>query len=156
MPEEAVLIRQFQPQDAVACSRIVRACLELDAQFPPAAKQEILRAEIPELMCERARCFYAAVLVAGDEVTALGGVELNEIRLLCVSPSRWRQGMGRSLLTHLESWVPPALFSDIFVYAAPGAVKFYRAHGYQPEGEQVFVAGSGSVPTVFMTKRLFR
>jgi GNAT superfamily N-acetyltransferase len=156
MPAEAVLIRQFQSQDAVVCCQIVRSCAELDPQMPPAGKLEILRTETPELMCERASCFYVAVLVSGDEVTAIGGVELNEVRLLYVSPAWWRQGMGRSLLTHLESWVPPALFSDIFVYATPGAVQFYRAHGYQPRGEQVFVTGSGSVPTVFMTKRLFR
>ncbi len=150
----ADFIRQFQPGDAVACSEILRTCIAMDQHMPAVSKQELLRAETPELMCERASLFYLAVHLSGDIVAAVGGVELNEIRLLYVTPSRWRQGIGGALLAHLESWIPPALFGDIFVYAAPGAVEFYRSHGYHPGGEHVFVVGNESVPTVFMTKIL--
>jgi GNAT superfamily N-acetyltransferase len=154
MPAETDAIRQFQSHDAVACNRIVRACLELDPLMPPGLKEELLPAESPEIMCERANRFYVAVYLLGDTVAALGGIELNEIRLLFVAPEHQHQGIGGSLLKHLETCVPPDLFGDIFVYSAPGAVGFYRSHGYQPGGEQVFVFGSCSVPTIFMTKKL--
>lgn len=147
-------IRQFQPGDAAVCSQILRSCIELDQHLPAASKHELLRIETPELMCERASLFYLAAYLSGDAVVAVGGVDLNEIRLLYVAPSRWRQGIGGALLAHLESWVPPALFGDIFVYAAPGAVEFYRAHGYRSGGEHVFVVGNESVPTIFMTRTL--
>ncbi len=154
MPAEADAIRQFQTCDAVACNRILRACLELDPLLPPAVKEELLRAESPELMCERANLLYLAVYLLGDAVAAVGGIELNEIRLLFVAPEHQRRGIGGSLLKHLETWVPPHLFSDIFVYSAAGSEGFYRSHGYRPGGEQLFLFGACSVPTIFMTKTL--
>ncbi len=156
MPAEIDAIRQFQPHDAVACDRIVRACLELDPLMPPRQKEELLRAESPEIMCERAKCFYVAVYLREDAVVALGAIEMNEIRLLFVAPEYQHQGVGSSILKHLETWVPPDLFSDIFVYSAPASVGFYQSHGYQPGGEQMFASGNCSVPTIFMTKKLSR
>ncbi len=156
MPAETGAIRQFQSEDAVACTRIVHACLELDPLMPQEMKDALLRTESPEIMCERAMSFYVAVYPLGGAVAALGGIELNEIRLLFVAPEYQHRGIGGSLLKHLESWAPPDLFSDIFVYSAPGAVGFYRSHGYRPGGEQRFVFGNCSVPTIFMTKRFAR
>lgn len=154
MPSEA--IRQFQPRDAAVCDLIVRACLELDPMMPPALKEELLRAESPRVMCDRANSFYMAVCLVQDTIAALGGVELNEIRLLFVAPEHQRQGIGGRLLNHLESWVPPDLFGDIFVYSAPGSAGFYLSQGYQPGGEHLFVAGRFSMPTIFMTKKFAR
>ncbi len=154
MTAVADFIRQFQPGDAAACSEILRSCIAMDEHLPAGAKQELLWTETPQVMCKRASLFYLAAYLSGDAVVAVGGVDLNEIRLLYVAPSRWRQGIGGALLEHLESWIPPALFGDIFVYAAPGAVEFYRSHGYRPGGEHIFIVGTQSVPTIFMTKLL--
>jgi GNAT superfamily N-acetyltransferase len=84
----------------------------------------------------------------------VGGIDLNEIRLLFVAPEYQRRGIGSTLLGHLETLVPPALFSDIFVYAAPGAEDFYRANGYRPKGDHRFMVGETAMPTIFMTKKL--
>jgi GNAT superfamily N-acetyltransferase len=148
------LIRQFHFEDAPACSGIMQACMARDPNLPPTAKAEMLRGESAEVMRQRASLIYMAVCVFADCVVGLGGVDLNEIRLLFVAPEHQNRGFGSRLLQHLESWVPPALFSDIFVYAAPGAVKFYRSHGYQPGGECAFAAGRNLVPIVFMTKNI--
>ncbi len=154
MPGEA--IRQFQSLDAGACNMIVRACLELDPLMPPMLKKELLRAESPVVMCERAGCFYVAVQLVEDNVAAVGGIELNEIRLLFVAPKHQRRGVGSSLLRHLETWVPCGLFSDIFVYSAPASAGFYQSHGYEPGGEHIFTIGGYSMPTIFMRKGLAR
>ncbi len=154
MPGET--IRQFQSHDAEACNLIVRACLELEPLMPLLLKKELLRAESPAVMCERASCFYVAVYLVDDAVAAVGAVELNEIRLLFVAPGHQRRGIGSSLLSHLETWVPCGLFSDIFVYSAPASAGFYRSHGYEPGGEHLFVIGDCTMPTIFMTKKLAR
>lgn len=150
MPTE--FIRQFEPADAEGCSRLIRACLVHDPLVPQPSRQTILLSETPELMLERARNFYIAVYASDEVIAGLGGVDLNEIRLLFVAPGRRNRGIGSALLSHLESWIPSALFRDAFVYAAPGAVTFYRANGYVPKGEHIFPSGDVSVPTVFMTK----
>jgi GNAT superfamily N-acetyltransferase len=153
MPAETNRIRQFQLEDAAACSRIVRACVEMDPLTPLQVKEALLHVESPAVMQDRARQFYIAVCMLDATVAGVGGVDLNEIKLLFVAPEHQRQGIGGSLLRHLEAWIPPALFGDIFVYSSAGAVDFYRSHGYQPGGEHRFSLGSCSMATVFMTKR---
>ncbi len=147
-------VRQFRPEDADACCGLVCACLRIDPLIPPAAVEALIRAESPEAMRERAKIFYLAVCVAGDRIAGVGGVDMNEIRLLYVGPEFRGRGRGSALLAHLESMVPPALFADAFVYSTPGAVGFYREHGYRPGGEHLIDVGGVSMPTIFMTKRL--
>lgn len=156
MPAESGWIRQFQTEDAKACSDLVRACIKLDPLMPSGAREELVRAESPEVMCERARLFYVAVCILAGAVAGVGGIDMNEIRLLFVAPEHQHKGIGGSLLRHLEAMAPPALFADIFVYSSPGAVGFYRVHGYESGGGHVFAVGDKTVPTIFMTKKLRR
>ena len=156
MPADGGIIRQFIPEDAAAASAIVCSCLRLDPMVPEPARNELILTESPAAMIERSRLFYMAVCVQAGRVAGVAGVDMNEIRLLFVDPGCQRLGMGSRLLQHLEAWVPPALFGDIFVYAALGAVGFYRAHGYRSEGEHSFVIAGHTVPTIFMKKALAR
>jgi predicted N-acetyltransferase YhbS len=110
--------------------------------------------ESPAAMLGRTRRFYVAVCELEHRIAGLGGVEMNEIRLLLVSPEWQRRGVGRSLLEHLEAMVPAALFPDIFVYSSPAAESFYSAHGYMPKGKHVFRMGDQSLDTIFMVKKL--
>jgi len=147
-------IRQFQAEDAEACSRIIRACVSLDATIPLHAKEELLRNETADAMRRRAGLFLMAVCVADDRIAGVGGVDLNEIRMLYVDPACWHRGIGTALLSYLESFVPGVIFGDIFVSSSPGAADFYRSHGYQPGGEHVFaISDLLHIPTIFMTKR---
>ncbi len=103
-------------------------------------------------MAERAGLYYVAVFDSGNSVLGVGGLDMNEIRLLYVLPEHQGRGVGRALLAHLESMVPPTLFSDIFVYSTFAAVDFYRARGFVACGEHVFDLGGEGLATVFMTK----
>jgi N-acetylglutamate synthase-like GNAT family acetyltransferase len=154
MPDQADGIRQFQPEDADACYRIVCDCLRKDTSLPSAARDSLLGTQSQASMLDQARLFYLAVYQVTGLVVGVGGVDLNEIRLLFVSPVYQHQGIGHSLLEHLETLVPAALFGDIFVYAAQGAEDFYRAHGYRAQGDHRFIVGDAVVPTIFMTKTL--
>ncbi len=117
-------------------------------------RRRLLVAASPHSLREWSRLFHVAVYERPGEVVAVGGVELNEIRLLYVSPSCRHQGIGRQLLDYLESLVPPDLFADISVYSTEGALGFYRKCGYQPEGEHEFALEGTRLPTIFMRKRL--
>jgi GNAT superfamily N-acetyltransferase len=151
---DAAIIRQYQPEDAVPASDLARACLLLDPLVPAEVKEVLAQAESPATMRARATLFYLAVCVMDGGVAAVGGVDMNEIRLLLVAPAHQRRGIGGLLLKHLESMVPSGLFRDVFVYSAPSAAGFYCLHGYQAGGEHSFHVGGCSVPTIFMTKKL--
>jgi len=138
------MIRQFCDGDAIACARLIRECILCEPDLAVDVRRRLLAAETEELMMRRSRLFYVAVSELEGAIEGLAGLELNEIRLLYVSPAQQ--------LNHLEAMVPPGFFSDIFVYAAPGAEEFYMARGYRRRGEYDFTDGELTVPTVFMTK----
>ncbi len=147
------MIRQFQPEDAEACSNIIRTCIGVDAGLSETVREKLLRSETPKAMLDRARMYYVAVHQSEAGLAAVGALDLNEIRLLYVSPEHQGRGIGGNLLAHLESMVPPAIFSDIFVYSSPGAVGFYEGRGFRNRGRHPFIVEGEELPTVFMTKR---
>ena len=146
--------RQFRPADARICSEILRASVEIDTDCPPDLRKTVLTAEVPDLMLERAALYYVAVCESDLGIVGVGGLDLNEIRFLAVSPSCRGLGIGRLILEHLEALVPPSLFKDVFVYASPGAEGFYRACGYDAGGGETLEVHGHLVPTIFMTRRL--
>jgi GNAT superfamily N-acetyltransferase len=148
------MIRQFRPEDAAGCIDVVRACIRFDRCLAPDLRDLLLEAETAASLCERAARHYLAVDESGDRITGVGGVELNEIRILYVDPGRQGAGIGSALLGHLEELVPSALFRDVFVYAIPSAEGFYRARGYAARGVHAFQAGGAVIKTVFMVKDL--
>ena len=149
------MIREFQEEDAQACSALVRACILRDPDIPPGTLKRLLQEETTQLMCKRATLFYLAVCERDEVIAGVGGLDLNEIRLLYVDPGHQRQGVGRALLEHLERMVPPALFADIFLYATPSAETFYRACGYESRGDHTFDLDGKPLPTIFMVKALY-
>ena len=146
------MIRQFRPEDAPSCNRLIQACIENDGSLSPTLRGKLLQVESPEVMQQRAGLFYVAVYESAEGVIGLGGLDLNELRLLHVAPEQQRRGIGTALLAHLEGMVPPVLFADIFVYASPSAENFYRSNGYRTGGECSIAWGSESIRTIFMTK----
>jgi putative acetyltransferase len=149
------MIREFQEEDAQACSALVRACILRDPDIPHGTLERLLQEESTQLMCKRATLFYLAVCERDGVIAGVGGLDLNEIRLLYVDPDHQRQGVGHALLEHLERMVPPALFPDIFLYATPSAETFYRACGYESRGDHTFDLDGKPLPTVFMVKAIY-
>ena len=149
------MIRQFQAQDAEACSALCRACLQTDPMVPRGARETLLRLETAAAMRERANLFYLAVCLRDDRMLGAAGIDMNEIRLLFVDPGQRRCGIGASLLEHLEAFVPPAMFEDVFVYASPDTVGFYLSQGYREGGDCRFNLRDYTFRTVFM-RRIIR
>ncbi len=148
--------RLFRPEDASACSGIVCANIEADPSLPPDLRKSLRAHVTPCRIAERASLYYIAVCENSLGIVGVGGLDLNEIRLLAVGPEHQGRGFGRLLLEHLESMVPPALFGEIFVYSAPVAEGFYLACGYVSGGEHIMEIDGFPIPTTFMKKSLGR
>jgi N-acetylglutamate synthase-like GNAT family acetyltransferase len=102
-------------------------------------------------MEERARLFYVAVYESAQQILGIAGLDMNEIRLLCVSPDNWRQGIGRALFEHIRGMVPGILFPDIFVYSSLQGRDFYRACHFVEKGPVDFNIGGDQLRTIFMS-----
>jgi N-acetylglutamate synthase-like GNAT family acetyltransferase len=152
--KEVDVIRQFRVEDATACRDLIHSCLDADPSLSASLRKKIRDGESPQTMEERARLFYLAVYEEESELLGLAGLDLNEIRLMCVSPKRWRTGIGRALFNHLSSMVPGSFFTEIFVYSSIPATEFYKTQGFIEKGSAPFHIGEESMRTVFMTCRL--
>jgi GNAT superfamily N-acetyltransferase len=146
------MIRKFIPEDAHACCSLIHSCIEADQTIPASLRGKMIRSESPQAMLERSKLFYMAVYESDTRISGIAGLDMNEIRLLCVSPGHQRCGIGRTLLDHLISMVPGYLFLDIFVYASTEAVPFYKACGFIEEGPVAFAFAGSRLQTVFMTR----
>ncbi len=102
-------------------------------------------------MAERARLFYVAVYESQEQVLGVAGLDMNEVRLLCVSPAHQRRGIGRALVEHIKVMAPGFLIGDIFVYSSEGAVDFYKTCGFIEKGPFIFTVGGKPLSTIFMT-----
>ena len=145
------MIRQFQPADAVACCKLIQGCLADDSSISPALRKKLMAAETPDSMVKRASLFYVAVYEGEGRVLGVAGLDLNEIRLLCVSPQTRRQGVGRALLDHFRGMVPGILFPDMFVYSSIQGRDFYRAFGFEEKGPTTFDFAGDRLQTIFMS-----
>lgn len=144
------MIRQFRNEDAYSCCALIHACLAKDASLPPILREKLTRAEIPEMMQERARLFYVAVYESEEGILGVAGLDMNEIRLLCVSPGHRRKGIGRALVEILVDMAPSYLFPDVFVYSSMEGKEFYRACGFLEKGPVKVDVGGEPMDTVFM------
>jgi N-acetylglutamate synthase-like GNAT family acetyltransferase len=148
------MIRQFRDTDAIACSKLICDCLQNDKSLSLFLRKKMLEQETPETMRMRAKLFYNAVYESENRILGIAGLDMNEIRLLYVSPESQRRGIGRMLLDHIRPMVPGALFPDIFVYSSLQAADFYKAYGFTEKGPYPFNFCGIHIPTVFLTLTL--
>jgi GNAT superfamily N-acetyltransferase len=148
------MIRQFEPADANACCEVVHACLALDSQLSQALYSTLRTIASPQAMRRRSTLFYIAVYESSNGVVGVAGLDMNEVRLLYVSPEHQSQGIGGALLDHLAAMVPSSMFADIFVYSTPAAAGFYSRRGFKAMGEYTFDLNGEQLQTIFMIKLL--
>jgi predicted GNAT family N-acyltransferase len=146
------MIRNFVPKDAHTCCSLIHSCIEADKTIPATLRGKMICSESPHTMLERSRLFYLVVYESDTGITGIAGLDMNEIRLLCVSPDYQRRGIGRTLLDHLISMIPEYFSPDIFVYASTQAVPFYKACGFIEKGPVAFAFAGSRLRTVFMTR----
>jgi putative acetyltransferase len=134
------LIRSWQPADRDAAMAIIGQVLEeycLTCE-PTASDRDVLEVEA---------CYWATggefwvVERAGELVGTAGyypiqrGPQAVELRKMYLLPAARGQGLGRYLLTTMESAIQARGFSDIWIETASvlkEAVGLYEASGYEP------------------------
>lgn len=146
------MIRQFRIEDAAACRRVIHDCLIHDMSISTTIRERLLDAETLASIEERGRLFYVAVHETDGCIDGLAGLDMNEIRILCVSPGRQGRGIGKSLVEHLLSMVPDIPFREIFVYSSRPAAGFYRSLGFVEKGPVAFDVEGEELETIFMTR----
>jgi N-acetylglutamate synthase-like GNAT family acetyltransferase len=146
------MIRQFRPEDALACCTLIHACLAEDNSLSPGLREKLLSSETPQTMVERSRLFYVAIYESENGILGIAGLDMNEIRLLFVSPEHRRSGIGRALLDFIQSMVPGILFQDIFVYSSLAGREFYKARGFIEKGPVNFEVDGEPLRTIFMSR----
>ena len=145
------MIRQFRVEDALPCSDLIRASVQEDISISDSLRTGILATETPQSMIERASLYYLAVYERESRILGIAGLDLNEVRLLFVSPPYRGAGIGRALIEHIKAVVPATFFADIFVYASTQSVEFYKSCGFVEGGTVEFDVGKEKLHTVFMT-----
>jgi N-acetylglutamate synthase-like GNAT family acetyltransferase len=146
-----IMIRPFRSEDAQSCCDLIQTCLDFDPSISPSLLKKLRETESPKTILERAKLFYLAVYEVEAKIVGLAGLDLNEIRLMHVSPQRWRTGIGRALLNHLKAMTPASFFIEIFVYSSLAAADFYKAQGFSEKGPASFAMEGESIHTIFMT-----
>jgi GNAT superfamily N-acetyltransferase len=145
------MIRQFYSQDAQSCCSLIHNCIDADPSLSASLREKLLESETPQSVEERARLFYVAVYESESRILGVAGLDLNEIRLLYVSPRHRRSGIGRALLKHIAAMAPKDFFKDLFVYSSTPAVDFYKSQGFIEEGPVLFNIDGEIIRTIFMT-----
>jgi N-acetylglutamate synthase-like GNAT family acetyltransferase len=146
------MIRQFRSEDAHPCAELMRACVRGDTSIPQKVRDYLCQCQSAASMRAQAYLFHVVVYEKEGRVCGLAGLDLNEIRLLYVSPEHQGRKLGSALLDHIEAMIPPALFADVFVYSTLSAEGFYRSRGFESRGQCWFDFPVGRMPTVFMWK----
>jgi N-acetylglutamate synthase-like GNAT family acetyltransferase len=146
------VIRSFRSEDAGSCCSLIQDCLSADSSLSVALRKKLQDSETPQSMEERSKSFYLAVYELESGIVGIAGLDLNEIRLLYVSPGRRRSGIGRSLFNHMAAMIPESFFKEMFVYSSPLAVNFYKSLGFAEKGRMRFDIWGEPLDTVFMTR----
>ena len=82
------------------------------------------------------------VALTEGQVIGFGGIDVNateQLKWLYLLPQHQRTGVGSELLQRLEGIGWEAGLASLRLHSAPGAVEFYRRHGYRivEEAEQL-------------------
>lgn len=150
-----VQIRPFEPQDLPTVIELLRGgMLEIDGIIALSDKvayvekfvQESAKGDLADIhatyVVPGGNFWVATVpdksdssqrVVAGMVALEFKGEGKGELRRMAVSGSHQRLGIGRRLITHLESWAKSQGFTSIFLATGAVVVKaqaFYKANGY--------------------------
>lgn len=130
-PAEALTIRTARPEERLALEELMRrASLALDEY----------RADLeahPDAVClpaQQVRDGDVIVAESGDELAGFASVVGGELDGLFVEPDRWKQGVGRALVS-AAAHIARRRGHTLTVVAGPTSRGFYEKCGFSVEGE---------------------
>jgi len=115
-------IRIAQPEDKETIQRIYQAVVAPHTDQDEARWDQLIQQG--GLVVARAE----------DQIIGFGGIDVQaaeQVKWLYILAQHQRAGFGSEILERLESIGWEACLDSLRVHSAPGAVNFYRRHGYR-------------------------
>ena len=133
MQPKEIKIRRFQSTDARSVSRLFRRCLlEVNRkEYPASVIDQMIRAFSPMGVVQRTKWLRCFVAVRGSRIVGTGGICINKIYSVFVSPHLHGQGIGRVIVNFLESAALRSGHKKILPGSSVNAEPFYRSLGYK-------------------------
>lgn len=80
---------------------------------------------------------YFVVAEIEDSVVGTGALKDNEIQNVFVSPDYQKDGIGKAIINHLESYASIQGYSNVFLESSISAVLFYQKLGYYIQIDEI-------------------
>lgn len=147
-------LRMYQSEDTELCRKLILSCIRhmsgMEAQAH--AQIEYKEQRFP-LEMEMSSC-YSMVICKFQEIVALGVLDKNIIKRLCVSPNHHKIGLGRQLMMALEEKAKSQGVKKIRLDSSENAVKFFKKIGYQVQYPKIWQLGGTKIKNTVMGKEL--
>ncbi|QPC81451.1 GNAT family N-acetyltransferase [Phototrophicus methaneseepsis] len=147
-------IRFFQPEDATACSALVRRCIPLMQGMNTAAMQFVIDEATPKGILSDAAKGQAVVDVLEGQVVGMGMLLESEIKRVYIDPAYHRQGIGRRVMAALEDVAREQALPSIRIEASLNGIPFYEQLGYVQQEIEIFRLGEVEFHYMHMLKTL--
>jgi GNAT superfamily N-acetyltransferase len=98
------MIDLFEPEDAEACSAMIKECVTASSDFNRHEAQLIIETDTAGGLVEKSKRFPLFVYRREGKPVGICGLDGNEIRGCFIRHGRQRQGIGRELIEHLEQY----------------------------------------------------
>jgi predicted N-acetyltransferase YhbS len=129
----ALRIRRFRPEDARACSRIIRQNHCRFAAFEDGLEtaKKLSRGNSPKALLKKSnrRTFFVAV--QEERIVGLAGYEKNEVKTVFVDLKMHGQGVGSKLLKHILAVLARQGKRKIVLMSSVVAEDFYKKFGFR-------------------------
>ena len=129
---QEISIRPFETGDAGCTSRLILDNLSLVnvRDYGEATVRELARYYTPEWLLEFAHSQNIFVAVDPTGVVGTATLDQERVRNVFVRIDRQRQGIGKILMGHVESFAARQGKKRLFLWANIAAVGFYQGLGY--------------------------
>ncbi|MBN2735748.1 MAG: GNAT family N-acetyltransferase [Spirochaetales bacterium] len=147
-------LRPFQQSDTESCRKLILSCVRymsgMEAQAYPQIEEK--ERQFP-LDRELALC-YAVVATKDEEIVALGALDKNIVKRLCVSPRHHRVGLGRQVMEDLENHARNEGIKRLRLDSPTNAVRFFLKIGYSEQYPKIWQLGGAKIHNMVMGKDL--
>lgn len=125
-------IRRAQVSDAEPISQLIAENTQQVAAngYTEAQKEAWILANTPQMVHQQLLERQMFCAIASDTIVGVIGLEGPKVVGLYVHPRALGQGIGRTLLKHLESCAKASGIDELYLYATPAGRPFYRKNGY--------------------------
>jgi ribosomal protein S18 acetylase RimI-like enzyme len=126
-------IRKFRDEDARKLSYLIRRTLyKVNIKdYPKSVLARVARYNAPSELIKRSRSGDVYVIVDGDRILGIAGLENNYVFGVFVDPAYHGEGIGRKLMDHVERVTKKRGIDSLTLASSLTAVGFYEKLGYK-------------------------